>query len=231
MSSPRLEPWFIPDTIRSGRSPSSPRSAKRTQSTGVPSVAKPRPPSLNSTSLTESGERVVMLRAVALRLESGAITCTPKPSTAESARLAACRPWAPMPSSFVSRTFTPITTILGAALAPLGRPRMLRVVMGLGYGSGSLAEGRPKPGGRRAGGSLDRVRCGPILDQARQLLDRALDLGSAGGVEDLDLRPDLGKDLPGPVCGIDGRLVLGRSDDGSPPHRLAILDRHQLERR
>ena len=76
MSSPRLAPWLIPETIRSGRSPSRPRSAKRTQSTGVPSVAKPRSPSSNSISSTQSGERVVMLRAVALRFESGATTST-----------------------------------------------------------------------------------------------------------------------------------------------------------
>ena len=74
MSSPRLAPWLVPETIRSGRPPSSPSSAKRTQSTGVPSVAKPLWPSPKSTSSTLSGERVVMLRAVALRLVSGAIT-------------------------------------------------------------------------------------------------------------------------------------------------------------
>ena len=75
MSSPRFEPWLIPETIRSGRSPTRPRSPKRTQSTGVPSVAYAIPPSSSVTSSTESGERVVMLRAVALRLESGTITC------------------------------------------------------------------------------------------------------------------------------------------------------------
>src|SRR5918996_768462 len=74
MSSPRFEPWLIPETISSGRSPSSPSSAKRTQSTGVPSVAKPLVPSSKRTSSTHSGERVVMLRAVALRLEAGGET-------------------------------------------------------------------------------------------------------------------------------------------------------------
>jgi hypothetical protein len=40
MSSPRLEPWLMPETIRSAVKPSiSPSEAKRTQSTGVPSVA------------------------------------------------------------------------------------------------------------------------------------------------------------------------------------------------
>ncbi len=92
MSSPRLEPWLIPETISSGGSPSSPRSANRTQSTGVPSVAKPLDPSSKETSSTHSGERVVMLRAVALRLESGAITCTSSPESAASACRSACRP-------------------------------------------------------------------------------------------------------------------------------------------
>ena len=71
MSSPRLAPWLIPETIRSGRPPSSPSSAKRTQSTGVPLVAKPLSPSSKWISSTSSGARVVMLRAVALRFESG----------------------------------------------------------------------------------------------------------------------------------------------------------------
>ena len=66
----------MPETISSGRSPSRPRSAKRTQSTGVPSVAKPVVPSSNSTSSTQIGERVVMLRAVPLRFVCGAITRT-----------------------------------------------------------------------------------------------------------------------------------------------------------
>src|SRR4051812_21035135 len=104
MSSPRLAPWLIPETIRSALCPSRPRSAKRTQSTGVPSVAKPVVPSSNSISSTQIGERVVMLRAVALRLESGAITCTCTSSSAWSARRSAWSPWAPIPSSFVIRT-------------------------------------------------------------------------------------------------------------------------------
>ena len=57
-----------------------------------------------------------MLRAVALRLESGAITSTSTPSSSRSARRAACRPGAVIPSSLVSRTRTP--SILGVA-API----------------------------------------------------------------------------------------------------------------
>ena len=44
-----------------------------------------------------------MLRAVALRLESGAIVASSSPGTSISARRMACRPVAPMPSSLVRR--------------------------------------------------------------------------------------------------------------------------------
>src|SRR5262245_55803873 len=113
MSSPRFEPWLMPEMISSGRSPRRPSSAKRTQSTGVPSVAKPLDPSSNSISSTQSGERVVMLRAVALRFELGAITCTSTSRRSRSLSRRAFRPLAPMPSSLVIRTR--ITSILGAS--------------------------------------------------------------------------------------------------------------------
>ena len=105
MSSPRLAPWLMPDTISSGWNPISPSAAKRTQSTGVPSVACPMVPSANSISSTVSGLRVVMLRAVALRLESGAITASSMPGTRSRASRMACRPVAAIPSSLVRRTF------------------------------------------------------------------------------------------------------------------------------
>ena len=48
MSSPRLEPWLMPETTMSASKPSTrPSMARRTQSTGVPSVAKPLVPSSN----------------------------------------------------------------------------------------------------------------------------------------------------------------------------------------
>jgi len=47
-----------------------------------------------------------MLRAVALRLESGAITASSMSGTSSRARRMALRPIAWMPSSFVRRTFT-----------------------------------------------------------------------------------------------------------------------------
>ena len=47
-----------------------------------------------------------MLRAVALRFESGAITSTSTPSSSRRARRAACSPGAEIPSSLVSRTRT-----------------------------------------------------------------------------------------------------------------------------
>src|SRR4051812_47339718 len=111
MSSPRLDPWLIPDTIRSGSDSTRPSAAKRTQSTGVPSVANPLLPSANSTSSTQSGFRVVMLRAVALRLESGAITARSMSGASSSARRMAFRPVAWIPSSFVKRTFTPLRLV------------------------------------------------------------------------------------------------------------------------
>ena len=66
--------------------------AKRTQSTGVPSVAKPTLPSPKSTSSTQIGRRVVIERAVAERLESGAMTASSTPGTSASARRRACSP-------------------------------------------------------------------------------------------------------------------------------------------
>ena len=68
-------------------------------------------PSSRSTSSTHSGLRVVMLRAVALRLESGAITASSMSGTASSALRSTCRPVAPMPSSLVSRTLMRSTRI------------------------------------------------------------------------------------------------------------------------
>src|ERR1700760_2177784 len=121
MSSPRLAPWLMPETIRSGRAPPRPSSAKRTQSTGVPVVAKPTFPSSKVISSTESGERVVMLRAVALRLESGAIVTTSSPPSATSARRRLCSPGAAIPSSLVKSTRTP--SILGGGGTAPGAPR------------------------------------------------------------------------------------------------------------
>ncbi len=57
--------------------------ASRTQSTGVPSVAYPMVPSPKSTSVTHSGRRVVIERAIADLLPSGAITASSIPGTVE----------------------------------------------------------------------------------------------------------------------------------------------------
>ena len=92
------------ETISSGTNSISPSAAKRTQSTGVPSVAKPWCPP-NSTSSTQSGCRIVMLRAVALRFASGAITASSRSGTSSSARRMTFSPVAVMPSSLVRRTF------------------------------------------------------------------------------------------------------------------------------
>src|SRR3954452_3497369 len=106
MSSPRLEPWLMPETISSGWNAIRPSVANLTQSTGVTSVAKPDVPSPMSTSSTQSGLRVVMLRAIALRFESGAITASSRPGTYSRACRMVRSPIAWMPSSFVRRTFT-----------------------------------------------------------------------------------------------------------------------------
>src|SRR4051794_7813152 len=105
MSSPRFEPWLMPETIRSALKPSiSPSEAKRTQSTGVPSHAWPTVPSPKSTSWIHNGRRVVIERAIAERLPSGAITASCTSCTPRSARRSACSPSASIPSSLVSST-------------------------------------------------------------------------------------------------------------------------------
>src|SRR5215203_5856875 len=59
-----------------------------------------------------------MPRPMALRLESGAMTSTTTPSSSTSARRAACRPGAEIPSSLVRRMRT--RSILGGGDAALG---------------------------------------------------------------------------------------------------------------
>ena len=96
----------MPDTISSGWNSIRPSAAKRTQSTGVPSVAKPLVPSPNSTSSTQSGSRSGdAARPVAQRFESGAITASSTPGSSSSARRIALQAGGLMPSSLVSRTF------------------------------------------------------------------------------------------------------------------------------
>ena len=73
----------------------------------------------------------MILRAVALRLESGAITSTSTPSISRRARRAACKPGAEIPSSLVKRTRT--WSILGVrdggalGAEPRSRPRGTRM--------------------------------------------------------------------------------------------------------
>ena len=90
--------------------------ARRTQSTGVPSVAKPMVPSSKGTSCTHSGRRVVIMRAKAERLPSGAMTASSIPATPSSARRIACSPSASMPSSLVSRICIEAHPILSRTL-------------------------------------------------------------------------------------------------------------------
>ena len=61
-------------------------------------------PSSNVTSVTHSGRRVVIERAVADMFASGAMTASSTSSRAASARRRVCRPSAWMPSSLVRST-------------------------------------------------------------------------------------------------------------------------------
>ena len=74
----------MPATTMSASKPSMrPSLARRTQSTGVPSVAKPLVPSSKGTCCTHSGRRVVIMRAKAERLPSGAMTASSMPGTCD----------------------------------------------------------------------------------------------------------------------------------------------------
>src|SRR5829696_6061798 len=128
MSSPRFAPWLMPDTISSGGSSIRPRDAKRTQSTGVPSVAKPLVPSPNSTSSTQIGSWSVTARPVALLFESGAITSRSTSGVSSRTFRMTFRPVAVMPSSFVRSTLMGVLSRVCDALEvkPVGgssRPR------------------------------------------------------------------------------------------------------------
>ena len=98
MSSPRFEPWLMPDTMTSGSKPSiSPSVANLTQSTGVPSQAYPSVPSSKVSSVTDSGRRVVIERAVAERFESGAITASSTSEHVEQRAAQRLQPGGPDP--------------------------------------------------------------------------------------------------------------------------------------
>src|SRR3954469_13201238 len=172
MSSPRFEPWLMPETIRSGSDSTRPSAAKRTQSTGVPSVANPVVPSSNSISSTQSGSRVVMLRAVALLFESGAITASSTSGTPRSALRMAFRPVAWMPSSLVRRTFigAQLRIVAGAA-----GPAPPTVLTSPSYRRSSQ-DGGSKTHGLEAeavgGGRVAGVRSRGAFQQPGELLNR-----------------------------------------------------------
>ena len=112
MSSPRLAPWLMPETISSGSNSTSPSAAKRTQSTGVPSVAKPLVPSSKRDLLDPQrragGDAAGGRRAVRVRRDHGQLDAR---AARASARRIACRPLAWMPSSFVRRTFMEVHNV------------------------------------------------------------------------------------------------------------------------
>src|SRR3954469_12246245 len=158
MSSPRFEPWLMPETIRSGSDSTRPSAAKRTQSTGVPSVANPVVPSSNSISSTQSGSRVVMLRAVALLFESGAITASSTSGTPRSALRMAFRPVAWMPSSLVRRTFigAQLRIVAGAAGPPPPPGSITHRLEVEAVGRGGVAGVRPRGAFQQPGELLYR---------------------------------------------------------------------------
>ena len=188
MSSPRLEPWLIPLTISSASKPSiRPSVAKRTQSTGVPSVAYPTVPSSKSTSSTHSGRRIVIERAVAERLPSGAITASSMPSTLSSSRRRACRPCASMPSSLVSRTRTAGQATCGAVPCARAARRPPSVAVSASH-AGSLV---PRGEAQRQRRGLDRagdVRADRRRDHQRPVVRAGVVVGDRRLRQDLLLR-------------------------------------------
>ena len=136
-----------------------------------------------------------MLRAVALRLESGATTSSSTPSISRRTRRAACRPGAAIPSSLVSSTRTP--AILGwparrhTAHRDDGPPRhriRRRRLRGLGppirpaHRPGRARGGagdRPADSGRADGRGAHRHRR-PCPWAGGQLRDRGRDPGRPG---------------------------------------------------
>ncbi len=94
-----------------------------------------------------------MLRAVALRLESGAITSTSTPSSSRSARRAACRPGAEMPSSLVRRTRTP--AILGGSRRGHTGRRCNTVRLDIEYDGPAFSGWAQQPGLRTVQGELE----------------------------------------------------------------------------
>ena len=82
-----------------------PELAKRTQSTGVPSVAKPTVPSPKSISSTHSGRRVVIARADRRAVGVGRDHRQLEPGDLEQRAAQGLQALGLIPSSLVSRTF------------------------------------------------------------------------------------------------------------------------------
>src|SRR5262249_57448103 len=99
-SSPRFEPWLMPETTSTGGSGNSPSTPRFTQSDGVPLTANRRSPNRS----TRSGRWSVSACPTALCSRSGAITYTSP--TDSSAPASTASPAACMPSSLVTRIVT-----------------------------------------------------------------------------------------------------------------------------
>ena len=138
-----------------------------------------------------------MLRAVPLRFVCGAITRTSTPSIAASARRSACRPAAPIPSSFVSRTI-----IEESALAS-------RVERGRFYG-------RPGATIRRCGSrSSSRPATAPARSRAASPRSRRSRRARAGRRRRRLARPRRARD--GRRRGGDRPAAAGAAHPGSRP--------------
>jgi len=101
MSSPRFAPRLMPLTMRSGFCFKNPRTARRTQSVGDPSVMNAAWPVRRRVGRQRSGRKSVMLWEAPLQFRSGAMMST-SPSAAR-ASTSGPRASLSMPSSFVMR--------------------------------------------------------------------------------------------------------------------------------
>src|SRR3954471_6107613 len=236
MSSPRLAPWLITETIRSGRPPTRPGSAKRTQSTGGPSGAKPTRPSSKVTSSTVSGERVVMPRPMALRLESGEMKSGSTPSSSTSARRPACSPGSEMPSSLVRRMRT--GPILGGGSGILRAVPTVR--LDIEYDGGSFRGWARQPGLRTVQGEVETALATVLREPVELTVAGRTDTGvhARGQVASFLTAAEVPGDLARRANGLGPRDIAltsaTKTEDGfharrdalSRTYRYRLLTRH-----
>ena len=118
-----------------------------------------------------------MLRAVALRLESGAITSSSIPSSSRRARRAACRPGAEIPSSLVSRTRIQ-SAILGGAASGILRP-VSTVRLDIEYDGTGFSGWARQAGLRTVQGELETALATILREPVQLTVAGRTDAGSA----------------------------------------------------